>query len=91
MIIGTRSALFTPFLHLGLIVIDEEHDPSFKQQEGWRYHARDLAVVYANCLNIPIILGSATPCLESLNNVKRGKYRHLVLSKRAGNATALRY
>lgn len=91
MIIGTRSALFTPFLHLGLIVIDEEHDPSFKQQEGWRYHARDLAVVYANRLNIPIILGSATPCLESLNNVKRGKYRHLVLSKRAGNATALRH
>lgn len=88
-VIGTRSALFTQFSNLGLIVIDEEHDGSFKQQEGWRYHARDLAVVYAKLLNIPILLGSATPSLESLNNVKLGKYQHLVLQKRAGNSTAL--
>ncbi|UXN35235.1 primosomal protein N' [Avibacterium paragallinarum] len=88
-VIGTRSALFTQFSNLGLIVIDEEHDGSFKQQEGWRYHARDLAVVYAKLLNIPILLGSATPSLESLNNVKLGKYQHLILQKRAGNSTAL--
>ena len=85
-VIGTRSAIFTPFSTLGLIVIDEEHDSSFKQQEGWRYHARDLAVVYAKQLDIPILMGSATPSLESLNNVKNGKYRHILLSQRAGNA-----
>ncbi|PVX31863.1 replication restart DNA helicase PriA [Pasteurella langaaensis DSM 22999] len=86
-IIGTRSAIFTPFSELGLIVIDEEHDASFKQQEGWRYHARDLAVVYAKQLNIPIVMGSATPSLETLNNVRNGKYQHIVLSQRAGNAS----
>ena len=89
-VIGTRSALFTQFSDLGLIILDEEHDGSFKQQDGWRYHARDLGVVLAQKLNIPILLGSATPSLESLNNVQNGKYHHLVLSKRAGNATALR-
>lgn len=88
-IIGTRSALFTQFKDLGLIVIDEEHDPSFKQQDSWRYHARDLAVMYAQKCRIPILLGSATPSFESLNNVQQGKYHHIVLSKRAGNATAL--
>ncbi|MDD7569644.1 MAG: primosomal protein N' [[Actinobacillus] rossii] len=88
-IIGTRSAIFTPFSNLGLVVIDEEHDSSFKQQDGWRYHARDLAVIYAKQLNIPILMGSATPSLESLNNVKLGKYRHIVLSQRAGNALAV--
>ena len=89
-LIGTRSALFTQFSNLGLIILDEEHDGSFKQQDGWRYHARDLGIVLAQKLNIPILLGSATPSLESVNNVQNGKYRHLVLSKRAGNATALR-
>jgi len=89
-VIGTRSALFTQFSDLGLIILDEEHDSSFKQQDGWRYHARDLGIVLAQKLNIPILLGSATPSLESLNNVQNGKYHHLVLSKRAGNATALR-
>ncbi|WP_288293945.1 primosomal protein N', partial [uncultured Haemophilus sp.] len=89
-VIGTRSALFTQFSDLGLIILDEEHDGSFKQQDGWRYHARDLGIVLAQKLNIPILLGSATPSLESLNNVQNGKYHHLVLSKRAGNATALR-
>ena len=87
-LIGTRSALFTQFSNLGLIILDEEHDGSFKQQDGWRYHARDLGIVLAQKLNIPILLGSATPSLESVNNVQNGKYRHLVLSKRAGNATA---
>ncbi|OOF57466.1 primosomal protein N' [Rodentibacter genomosp. 2] len=90
-VIGTRSALFTQFANLGAIILDEEHDASFKQQDGWRYHTRDLAIVLAKKLNIPILMGSATPSLESLNNVKNGKYKHLTLSKRAGNATALRH
>ena len=89
-VIGTRSALFTQFSDFGLIILDEEHDGSFKQQDGWRYHARDLGIVLSQKLNIPILLGSATPSLESVNNVQNGKYHHLVLSKRAGNATALR-
>ena len=82
-VIGTRSALFTQFANLGLILLDEEHDASFKQQDGWRYHARDLAVVLAQKLAIPVILGSATPSLESFNNAQQGKYRHLALSQRA--------
>ncbi|MEH0876493.1 primosomal protein N' [Pectobacterium cacticida] len=85
-IIGTRSALFTPFARLGLIVIDEEHDGSYKQQDGWRYHARDLAVFRAREEDIPIIMGTATPALETLYNVQIGKYRRLNLTKRAGNA-----
>ncbi|RLM26667.1 primosomal protein N' [Brenneria alni] len=85
-VIGTRSALFTPFARLGLIVIDEEHDSSYKQQEGWRYHARDLAVFRAREENIPIVMGTATPALETLYNVQIGKYRQLKLSKRPGNA-----
>ncbi|PIJ49908.1 primosomal protein N' [Erwinia sp. OLTSP20] len=85
-IIGTRSALFTPLARPGLIIIDEEHDSSYKQQEGWRYHARDLAVMRAREENIPVIMGSATPALETLQNVHSGKYRQLTLSKRAGNA-----
>ena len=64
-VIGTRSALFSQFADLGLIILDEEHDGSFKQQDGWRYHARDLAVVLAQKMAIPIILGSATPSLEA--------------------------
>jgi len=86
-VIGTRSALFTPFCNLGVIVIDEEHDSSYKQHEGWRYHARDLAVYRAYTEDIPVILGSATPALETLHNVQLGKYRQLRLTKRAGNAT----
>lgn len=85
-IIGTRSALFTQFINLGIIIIDEEHDSSYKQQEGWRYNARDLAVFRAREENIPIILGSATPALETLYNVQQKKYRQLTLNKRAGNA-----
>ncbi len=86
-IIGTRSALFTPMARPGVIIVDEEHDNSYKQQEGWRYNARDLAVLRANKENIPIILGSATPALETLHNVQTGKYRQLLLTRRAGLAT----
>lgn len=85
-VIGTRSALFTPLARPGVIIIDEEHDSSYKQQEGWRYQARDLAVFRAREENIPIIMGSATPALETLHNVRSGKYRQLDLTKRAGNA-----
>jgi primosomal protein N' (replication factor Y) len=85
-VIGTRSALFTPFKNLGVIVIDEEHDSSYKQQEGWRYHARDLAVYRAHSEQIPIILGSATPALETLHNVRARKYHMLRLTRRAGGA-----
>ena len=86
-VIGTRSALFTPFARLGAIIIDEEHDGSYKQQEGWRYHARDLSVLRARREDIPVVMGSATPALETLHNVQLGKYRQLNLSRRAGNAT----
>jgi len=85
-IIGTRSALFTPLPHLGLIILDEEHDGSFKQQEGFRYSARDLAIVRARLENIPVLLGSATPSLESYYNARQGRYQHLVLKQRAGAA-----
>ncbi len=90
-LVGTRSALFAPCPRLGLIVVDEEHDPSLKQQEGFRYHARDLAVVRAQRLGIPIVLGSATPSLESLRNVQRGRYRHNRLPERAGAAVPPRF
>ncbi|WP_264273162.1 primosomal protein N' [Duffyella gerundensis] len=86
-VIGTRSALFTPLARPGVIIIDEEHDSSYKQQEGWRYHARDLAVFRAREESIPIIMGSATPALETLHNAQSGKYRMLMLNKRAGNAS----
>ena len=85
-VIGTRSAVFTPFANLGLIIVDEEHDSSFKQQDRFRYHARDLAVMRASINRIPIVLGSATPSLESLLNVKRQRYDYLALPLRAGDA-----
>ena len=85
-LIGTRSAVFTPFRQLGLIVVDEEHDASFKQQGRLRYSARDLAVKRARDLGIPLILGSATPSLESLENVRCGRYRRQRLSQRATGA-----
>lgn len=87
-VIGTRSSIFLPFSNLGLIIVDEEHDESFKQQDGLRYHARDLAVYRAKQFNIPLLLGSATPSLESLYNAVSGKYQHLQLLKRAGNASS---
>ncbi len=83
-VIGTRSAIFTPLAHPGIIIVDEEHDTSFKQQEGLRYNARDLALVRASQLNIPVILGSATPALETLHNAQQGRYQHLLLSQRTG-------
>ncbi|OCG46144.1 primosomal protein N' [Gilliamella sp. Choc5-1] len=85
-VVGTRSSLFTPFKDLGMIIIDEEHDSSYKQQEGWRYNARDLAIIQAKFNNIPIVLGSATPSLETLNNAQNHKYHLLQLTERAGNA-----
>ena len=86
-VIGTRSALWTPFKNLGIIVIDEEHDPSFKQQEGFRYSARDMAIARARRQDIPVVLGSATPSLESIVNVTRGRYQEMRLPQRAGNAS----
>ncbi|MFY1666278.1 primosomal protein N' [Pseudomonas sp. Pseu.R1] len=90
-IIGTRSALFTPMKNPGLIIIDEEHDGSYKQQEGLRYHARDLALVRARQEDIPIVLGSATPSLESLHNAYTGRYALLRMNQRAGGAQPPRF
>lgn len=91
LIIGTRSAIFTPMPKLGLIVIDEEHDLSLKQIEGVRYFARDTAIIRAANANIPIILGSATPSLESLYNCRQNKYHLLELSNKALSDTPLHY
>lgn len=85
-IIGTRSAVFTPMPELGLIIVDEEHDSSLKQQDGFRYSARDIAVKRALDLQCPVILGSATPSLESLHNAQERRYQHLVLKQRATGA-----
>lgn len=86
-VIGTRSAIFTPLAQPGLIVVDEEHDSSYKQQDGFRYSARDLAVYRARQLGIPVVLGSATPAFESLHNALEQRYLHLCLPERAGNAS----
>jgi primosomal protein N' (replication factor Y) len=86
-VIGTRSAIFAPLSRPGLIVVDEEHDSSYKQQEGFRYSARDLALVRAQRLGIPVVLGSATPSLESLERVRSGKARLLELPNRTAGAT----
>lgn len=85
-IIGTRSAIFTPLKKPGIIIIDEEHDLSFKQQSGLRYSARNLAIIRGKLENIPVVLGSATPSLESIYNVKNQRYIGLTLPERAGNA-----
>ena len=85
-IIGTRSAIFVGARNLGMIILDEEHDTSFKQQAGFRYSARDLAMVRGRLENVPVILGTATPSLESLQNVQSGKYQLLSLPERAGSA-----
>ncbi len=86
LLVGTRSAVFTPMPKLGLVIVDEEHDHSFKQQEGLRYSARDLAIVRAKRAGIPVVLGSATPTLEVLKHAADGSYTHLTLPKRAGGA-----
>ena len=85
-VIGTRSAILTPLPRLGVVLVDEEHDGSFKQQDGVRYSARDLSVVLARNTGVPVVLGSATPSLESLHNALEGRYQHLRLRKRAGAA-----
>ena len=85
-IVGTRSAVFVPLPEAGLVVVDEEHDGSYKQFDGIRYHARDFAIVRARALGVPIVLGSATPSLESLHNARSGRHSHLRLRHRAGAA-----
>jgi primosomal protein N' (replication factor Y) len=86
LVVGTRSAVFTPLPNAGLLIVDEEHDHSLKQHEGLRYSARDLAIARAKHMDIPIVLGSATPTLEMLQHCESGRYRHLVLPRRAGSA-----
>ncbi len=82
-VVGTRLAIFTPMPRLGLIIVDEEHDQSFKQQDGVRYSARDVAVFRARSVGCPVVLGSATPSIETLDNVARGRFVRLPLTKRA--------
>ena len=90
-LIGTRSAVLAPFANLRVIVVDEEHDGSFKQHDGLRYSARDVAVKRGQMLSIPVVLGSATPSLESLANARRGRYRHSRLAERPGGAAMPAY
>jgi primosomal protein N' (replication factor Y) (superfamily II helicase) len=85
-VVGARSALFLPYADLGLIVVDEEHDGAYKQEDGVRYHARDMAVVRARGADIPIVLASATPSVETEVNARRGRYRRLQLPQRFGGA-----
>ena len=91
LLVGTRSAVFAPLPDLGLIVIDEEHDHSFKQQEGLRYSARDLAIARGKHRGIPVVLGSATPTLEVLQHCRSGNFTRLELPERAGGARPPRY
>lgn len=86
LLLGTRSAIFTPMPDLGLVIVDEEHDLSYKQQEGYRYSARDIAVMRAKLTDIPVILGSATPSLETVHNAQSGRYDWLKLRSRPGPA-----
>jgi primosomal protein N' (replication factor Y) (superfamily II helicase) len=83
-VVGARSALFLPYADLGLIVVDEEHDQAYKQEDGVRYHARDMAVVRGRIAGIPVVLSSATPSLETEVNARRGRYRRLALPERFG-------
>ena len=83
--VGARSAVFAPFPHIGLIIVDEEHENSYKQDEGLRYHARDVAIMRAKFRNVVAVLGSATPSLESFYNAKNGKYQYLRLANRVDN------
>ena len=85
-ILGTRSAIFTPIPNLGLVIVDEEHDNSFKQQSNFRYSARDLSFMRAKFANVPLILGTATPSLETLKNVIEKKLTRLTLTSRPGEA-----
>ena len=83
-VVGARSALFLPFADLGLIIVDEEHDPAYKQEDGVHYHARDMAVVRGHIAKIPVVLASATPSLETEVNARRGRYRRISLPERFG-------
>ncbi|HEY7997784.1 MAG TPA: primosomal protein N' [Pseudolabrys sp.] len=85
-LVGARSALFLPYADLGLIVVDEEHDPAYKQEDGAHYHARDMAVVRGNVAKIPVVLASATPSVESEVNARRGRYKRMHLPERFGGA-----
>jgi len=85
-VVGARSALFLPYADLGLIVVDEEHDAAYKQEDGVHYNARDMAVVRGRIADIPVVLASATPSIESEVNAQRGRYRHLHLPERFGGA-----
>jgi len=85
-VVGARSALFLPYAELGLIVVDEEHDPAYKQEDGAHYHARDMAVVRARAAKIPLVLASATPSVESEVNARRGRYKRIHLPERFGGA-----
>src|SRR6202042_1204181 len=85
-VVGARSSLFLPFASLGLVIVDEEHEQAFKQQDGAIYHARDMAVVRARTEDCPVILASATPSLESFVNATSGRYSHLKLTSRHGVA-----
>ncbi|MGN6750446.1 MAG: primosomal protein N', partial [Xanthobacteraceae bacterium] len=85
-VVGARSALFLPYGDLGLVVVDEEHDPAYKQEDGVRYHARDMAVVRGHIASIPIVLSSATPSIETEVNARRGRYARLSLPARFGGA-----
>ncbi|MAM35516.1 MAG: primosomal protein N' [Micavibrio sp.] len=86
-VVGARSALFLPFSDLGLIIVDESHDGSYKQEEGVIYHARDMAVVRGHLSNAPVVLASATPALETMHNVWEGRYQHIRLPERHGGAS----
>ena len=83
-VVGARSALFLPYANLGLIIVDEEHDQAYKQDEGAHYHARDMAVVRAHIAKIPIVLASATPSVETEVNARKGRYQRVVLPARFG-------
>jgi primosomal protein N' (replication factor Y) (superfamily II helicase) len=85
-VVGARSALFLPYADLGLIIVDEEHDPAYKQEDGVRYHARDMAVVRSHIARIPVVLASATPSLETEVNARRGRYARIALPERFGGA-----
>lgn len=85
-VVGARSALFLPFNELGLIIVDEEHETTYKQEEGVTYHARDMAILRGRLSNAPVILVSATPSIETYVNAQSGKYEHLVLPERHGTA-----
>ena len=85
LIVGARSSLFLPFKNLGIIVVDEEHDSSYKQDEGIRYNARDMAISRASIENVPVILSTSIPSLETYNNVKNKKYNFTKLKKRYKN------